>query len=119
MFIKKIIPEFQETIEDLGITTAQGSQKKWISRIKSGMEMVAIGPTNSGKTTAYIIALIPVTVVAFYHFAQFEFNPITISGIFKPFFYSHTMYGAVMAFLAAIALGNFPHRSFWKWVFVV
>jgi O-antigen ligase len=29
------------------------------------------------------------------------------------------MYGAVMAFLAAIALGNFPHRSFWKWVFVV
>lgn len=67
----------------------------------------------------YIIALIPVTVVAFYHFAQFEFNPITISGIFKPFFYSHTMYGAVMAFLAAIALGNFPHRSLWKWVFVV
>jgi len=67
----------------------------------------------------YIIALIPVTAVALYHFAQFEFNPITISGIFKPFFYSHTMYGAVMAFLAAIALGNFPHRSLWKWVFVV
>ncbi len=58
MFIKKITPELQETLERLGITTAHGSQKKWISRIKSGMEMVAIGPENSGKTTAYIIALI-------------------------------------------------------------
>jgi superfamily II DNA/RNA helicase len=58
MFIKKISPELQESIKSLGISTAQGAQKKWISRIKSGMEMVAIGPENSGKTTAYIITLI-------------------------------------------------------------
>jgi ATP-dependent RNA helicase RhlE len=58
MFIKKISPELQESIEELGISSAHGSQKKWISRIKSGLEMVAIGPENSGKTTSYIISLI-------------------------------------------------------------
>ena len=58
MFIKKISPELQESLEDFGISIAQGSQKKWISRIKSGLELVALGPVNSGKTTAYIVALI-------------------------------------------------------------
>jgi superfamily II DNA/RNA helicase len=58
MFIKKISPELQESIEDLGISIAQGSQKKWISRIKSGMELLALGPENSGKTTSYVVALI-------------------------------------------------------------
>ncbi len=72
-----------------------------------------------GKAVPYvpfIVALVPVTAVGVYHFAQYGFNPITISGIFKPFFYSHTMYGAVMAFIAAIALGNFRQKSLWKWI---
>ncbi|MCT4623657.1 MAG: DEAD/DEAH box helicase [Schleiferiaceae bacterium] len=58
MFIKKISPEFQETLETLNIHQPVGSQKKWISRVKSGMDLIAVGPENSGKTTAYSIALI-------------------------------------------------------------
>ena len=72
-----------------------------------------------GKSVPYftfIAALVPVTLVGIYHFAQYGFNPTTISGIFKPFFYSHTMYGAVMAFIAAIALGNLRQKSHWKWI---
>lgn len=72
-----------------------------------------------GKALPYFLfvgALVPVTAVGVYNFAQFGFNPITISGIFKPFFYSHTMYGAVMAFIAGIALGNLRQRSLWKWI---
>jgi O-antigen ligase len=75
-----------------------------------------------GKAVPYVpfsAALVPVTVVGVYHFVQYGFNPITISGIFKPFFYSHTMYGAVMAFIAAIALGNLRQQSLWKWILVV
>ena len=52
MFIKKISPKLQESIEDLGLSTAQGAQKQLISRIKSGQDLLAFGPTNSGKTTA-------------------------------------------------------------------
>ena len=72
-----------------------------------------------GKSVPYfpfIAALVPVTVMGIYHFAQYHFNLITISGIFKPFFYSHTMYGAVMAFIAAIALGNLRQKMLWKWI---
>ena len=75
--------------------------------------------SERGKVLSYfpfIAALVPVTGVGVYHFAQYDFNPITISGIFQPFFYSHTMYGAVMAFIAGIALGNIRQRSLWKWI---
>jgi len=75
--------------------------------------------SERGKVLPYfpfIAALVPATGVGVYHFAQYDFNPITISGIFQPFFYSHTMYGAVMAFIAAIALGNLRQRSLWKWI---
>ena len=80
-----------------------------------GIVMIA----QRGKAVPYfpfIVALVPVTAVGIFQFAQYGFNPITISGIFKPFFYSHTMYGAVMAFIAAIALGNFCQKSLWKWI---
>ena len=75
--------------------------------------------SERGKVLPYfpfIAALVPATGVGVYHFAQYDFNPITISGIFQPFFYSHTMYGAVMAFIAGIALGNLRQRSLWKWI---
>ncbi|MDP4768002.1 MAG: O-antigen ligase family protein [Schleiferiaceae bacterium] len=79
----------------------------------------AVLVAERGKSVPYlpfIAALLPVTVMGVYHFAQYGFNPITISGIFKPFFYSHTMYGAVMAFIAAIALGNLRQKRLWKWI---
>src|SRR6056300_1757458 len=79
----------------------------------------AVLVAERGKSVPYlpfIAALLPVTVMGVYHFAQYGFNPITISGIFKPFFYSHTMFGAVLAFVAAIALGKARAERFWWWV---
>ena len=61
----------------------------------------------------FLISLLPVTAAGILHFIQYDFNPITISGIFKPFFYSHTMFGAVMAFLTGIALGNLRANRWW------
>ena len=58
MFIKKITPELQASLEKQGLHKAQGSQRKWISRIKSGMDLIAVGPKNSGKSTSYKVALI-------------------------------------------------------------
>ena len=61
----------------------------------------------------FLIALLPVTAAGVVHFVEYDFNPITISGIFKPFFYSHTMYGAVLAFVTGIALGNVRTNAWW------
>jgi len=41
-----------------------------------------------------------------YQFYQYDFNPITIVGIFKPFFYSSTYVGAVAALFAGYFLGR-------------
>ena len=41
-----------------------------------------------------------------YQFFQYDFNPITIVGIFKPFFYSSTYVGAVAALFAGYFLGR-------------
>ena len=61
----------------------------------------------------FLIFLLPVTAAGILHFIQYDFNPVTISGIFKPFFYSHTMFGAVTAFLTGIALGNLRADRWW------
>ncbi len=60
MFIKKINPELQESLEDLGIEKATDFQKKAISRIKSGLDLLAIADEDIGKTTTYIVALIAI-----------------------------------------------------------
>lgn len=41
-----------------------------------------------------------------YQFLNFDFNPDTISGIFKPFYYSNTYVGAVAALLCGFAIGT-------------
>ena len=64
----------------------------------------------------FLISLIPASAAGILHFIQYDFNPVTISGIFKPFFYSHTMFGAVTAFLTGIALGNLPANRWWGFV---
>jgi len=67
----------------------------------------------------FMLALVPVGFFGVYQFASYSFNPITISGIFKPFFYSHTMFGAVLAFVAAVALGKARAQRLWWWVVFV
>lgn len=61
----------------------------------------------------FLISLFPVIAAGILHFVQYDFNPVTISGIFKPFFYSHTMFGAVMAFVTGIAFGNLRANKWW------
>ena len=61
----------------------------------------------------FLISLIPASAAGILHFIQYDFNPVTISGIFKPFFYSHTMFGAVMAFLTGIAFGKIRANKWW------
>ena len=58
MFLKKLNDELASAIADAGYETATELQKKSISKIKSGSNVVCIGPENSGKTSALVIALI-------------------------------------------------------------
>ncbi|WP_421753912.1 O-antigen ligase family protein [Croceimicrobium sp.] len=59
-------------------------------------------------------ALLPAMLIGLYHFAEYEFNPITLAGIYKPFFYSHTYFGATLAIIAGFALGQISkHRNWW------
>ena len=67
----------------------------------------------------YACALVPVGMFGLYQFALYNFNPVTISGIFKPFFYSHTMFGAVAAFIAAVALAKARTQRWWLLVVLV
>lgn len=58
--IKKIDPDLKENLAEIGIEKATDFQKKSISRIKSGLDLLAIADEDSGKTTAYIVALISI-----------------------------------------------------------
>ena len=48
----------------------------------------------------YSIALVPVLLWAIWQFVGYELNPVTLPGIFKPFYNDHTVTGAVLAVLA-------------------
>lgn len=57
-FLKKLLPELNEALNDLGFEAPINEQKACITQIKSGADMICVGPENSGKTTAMIIGLI-------------------------------------------------------------
>lgn len=62
----------------------------------------------------YTLALIPVLLWAIWRFVGYELNPVTLPGIFKPFYNDHTIIGAVLAILAGyfLALGRKEKRYF-------
>ena len=82
-----------------------------------GLLLAARG--NAFPWTAFLMGLVPVGLWGLYQFSRYNFNPITISGIFKPFFYSHTMFGAVAAFVAAVALSKARTQRWWLLVALV
>jgi len=82
-----------------------------------GLLLAARG--NAFPWTAFLTGLVPVGLWGLYQFSRYNFNPITISGIFKPFFYSHTMLGAVAAFMAAVALSKARTQRWWLLVALV
>ncbi|MCH8545569.1 MAG: O-antigen ligase family protein [Cryomorphaceae bacterium] len=53
----------------------------------------------------YTLALFPVLFWALWQFAGYEFNSVTLPGIFKPFYNDHTIVGAVLALLAGYYMG--------------
>lgn len=58
MSFKKLNPPLKEALERLGLETPTPFQKKVLPKIKSGADLYAIAPENSGKTTAMIISVI-------------------------------------------------------------
>lgn len=63
----------------------------------------------------FSLGMLPAIVWGFIQFVGYEFNPVTISGIFEPFFYSHTYLGATAAILAGYFLGT--TLSDRRWIF--
>ena len=56
----------------------------------------------------YFISFVGVALWGWLQFYQYGFNPITIVGIFKPFYYSNTYVGAVAAIFAGYFVGLAP-----------
>lgn len=55
MPFKKLNPQIKEVLEHLKFETATPFQQKAIPKIKSGVNVFAVGPDGCGKTTALII----------------------------------------------------------------
>lgn len=53
----------------------------------------------------YFVSFSSMVLWGLYQFYQYDFNPITITGIFQPFYYSSTFVGAVGALFAGYFLG--------------
>ena len=56
MSFKKLNPEIKEAIINKGFEEPTAFQKKALPKIKSGVDLYAIGDKNSGKTTAIILS---------------------------------------------------------------
>ncbi len=56
MSFKKLNPEIKEALINKGFEAPTEFQKKALPKIKSGVNLYAIGDKNSGKTTAIIIS---------------------------------------------------------------
>lgn len=76
-------------------------------------------PKLSVHLSRFGIVFLGVTGYALVVFAGYDFNPTTVRGIFEPFFYSHTYYGAVAALLGGWALGQIVRDRRWWIVFVL
>ncbi len=67
----------------------------------------------------FALGMLPVALLGAWRFVQFEFNPVTLRGLYEPFFYSHTYFGATAALLAAYFLGRWRLRLGYVLLFLV
>lgn len=65
---------------------------------------------------AYTIGLVPVALWSLWQWHGYGFNPITVKGIFLPFFKDHTILGATTALLGTywVVRARF-HSTGWAW----
>lgn len=73
----------------------------------------AEGGNFNSLVNLFAWAMLPASLIGLYHFAEYEFNPITLAGIYKPFFYSHTYFGATVAIIAGYSLGKANQDKRW------
>lgn len=59
------------------------------------------GRSLRGIFAVYAAAAVPAFLWALWVYSGYDFNPVTVPGIFRPFFNDHTVFGAVSALLAA------------------
>lgn len=57
-FIKKLLPEINQALEENKIELPINNQKPCISHIKSGRDLICVGNEGSGKTTTMVISVI-------------------------------------------------------------
>lgn len=54
----------------------------------------------------YSIGFLAITIFAVYQYSQYEWNPVVVKAIFKPFYKDHTIFGATAALLSAYWLST-------------
>jgi putative inorganic carbon (hco3(-)) transporter len=62
---------------------------------------------------AYMMVFIPVTFYGIYQLHQFGYNPVTLPGVFKPFYNDHTIFGASAAMLTGFFAGMSGKNKRW------
>lgn len=58
MFIKKLDPQLQESLNAAGFTAPTELEQICIPKIKSGLDLLCIAPDKSGKTTSIVISIL-------------------------------------------------------------
>ncbi|MFA8434819.1 MAG: DEAD/DEAH box helicase [Marinifilaceae bacterium] len=58
MFVKKLDKHLSQALLEAGFEKPTKLQKKTIARIKSGADVLCVGPQTSGRTTAIVISVI-------------------------------------------------------------
>lgn len=77
------------------------------------------GGSFNNLVKAFALGMLPIMVYALINYGQYDFNPVTKSGIYQPFFYSHTIFGASAAFVGAYALGRALKHPKWWWAAIL
>ena len=54
----------------------------------------------------YGLGFVLVFLWSLYQYGQYDWNPVVLRGIFRPFFNDHTIFGAAAALLAVLAIGS-------------
>jgi len=61
--------------------------------------------------TLYTLGVVLISLLALYRYAQYGWNPVTVKGIFLPFFKDHTIFGATVALLSGYWLFIPVHKT--------
>ncbi|TVQ76432.1 MAG: hypothetical protein EA358_09340, partial [Flavobacteriales bacterium] len=78
-----------------------------------GMAIFTSSKQIETRILLYCMAFLPLTFWGWYNFQVFEYNPVTLPGIFRPFYRDHTIFGAVAAMIFGFSLGLSIKNKYW------